>query len=91
MSIENNLAQASRFTVSGFQFHPQWSDHGTVLEVCVTTPDRERYAMSERMWEPAKGKKRIEFVRTKEQVCAQMARWISDAVQVAPAVTDNLQ
>lgn len=80
MNIQEQLAQSSRFNINGFAIRPQWCDHGTVLDVLITKPDGERLVMSERMWEPVKGKRRIEFVRTEEQICEQVAQWIHDFV-----------
>lgn len=80
MNIQEQLAQSSRFNINGFAIRSQWCDHGTELEVLITKPDGERFLMSERMWEPVKGKRRIEFVRTEEQICEQVAQWIHDVV-----------
>lgn len=80
MNIQEQLAQSSRFSINGFEIRPQWCDHDTVLEVLITKPDGERFSMSERMWDSVKGKRRIEFVRTRDQICEQVAQWIHDAV-----------
>ena len=80
MNIQEQLEQSSRFNINGFEIRSEWCDHDTVLEVLITNPDGERLVMSERMWEPVKGKRRIEFVRTSDQICEQVAQWIHDLV-----------
>lgn len=80
MGILEQLWQASKFSIGGFEIRPQWADHGTVLEALISKPDGERYAISERMWTPVEGESRIEFVMTKKQVCSRMAQQIHDAV-----------
>lgn len=80
MNIQQQLAQSSRFSINGFEIRSQWCDHDTVLEVLITKPEGERFSMSERMWEPVKGTRRIEFVRTRDQICEQVAQRIHDVV-----------